>query len=119
MIKGIIARCGHSQHPVWVMQTAASSVLALLLVWTLAAIPAGASAAAKRAEAAGIDTARLAQRVHQLVNAERRRRDLASLAWADSLAAIARAHSREMAANARLDHNSRSGLDPSERAESA
>ena len=57
--------------------------------------------------------------MHQIINGERRRRGLAALAWDERLAAIARAYSREMAAMGRLDHNSRSGLDPSERAERA
>jgi len=106
--------------------TAVGPILAL--VWTLAAVPVSESSAkwaeeAGRAEESGtergIDTAALAQRVHQLVNSERRRLGLASLAWNARLAAIARTHSREMAASGRLDHVSIAGLDPSERAERA
>lgn len=123
MIKAIIARCGHLQHPVRVMRTGIGPILALLLVSALAAIPASEPSAAKRAEDPGIDaridSAGLAQRMHQLVNTERRRQGLASLAWDERLAAIARDHSIEMAANGRLDHVSSAGLDPRERAERA
>ncbi|MCL2407071.1 MAG: CAP domain-containing protein [Defluviitaleaceae bacterium] len=50
-----------------------------------------------------------ARQVHDLVNAERTRHGLPSLEWEDALASAALAHSRDMAANGFVSHNSSDG----------
>ncbi len=53
----------------------------------------------------------LARRVHALVNTERKKAKLPTLAWNPALAAIATNHSRDMAERNYFDHNSPEGRD--------
>ena len=54
--------------------------------------------------------------VHAVVNRERLKRDLGELAWSDQVAAIARAHSEDMAKRNFFSHLNPEGEDPSARA---
>ncbi|HTG00576.1 MAG TPA: CAP domain-containing protein [Nitrospirota bacterium] len=58
-----------------------------------------------------IDTAGLARQIHRLINDERKKHGLSLLAWDDALAAIARGHSRDMAARNYFSHFSQEGHD--------
>lgn len=56
-----------------------------------------------------VAAADIAQRIHRLVNAERWKHRLPALAWDAKLAAIAAAHSRDMAQRNNLSHDSPEG----------
>jgi len=56
-----------------------------------------------------ISAADVAQRIHQRINAERRKHKLPTLAWDARLAAIAAAHSQDMAHRQYLSHDSPEG----------
>ncbi len=64
-----------------------------------------------------VDT--LERRIHELVNAQRRQRNLAALRFDEQLATIARAHSADMARRNFFDHTNPDGLDPSARVKRA
>lgn len=53
----------------------------------------------------------LEKRIHALINHERARQGLPSLAWDEALARVARGHSKDMAGRAYFSHNSPEGLD--------
>jgi uncharacterized protein YkwD len=57
----------------------------------------------------------LEQRIHDLVNQERRKHGLAPLAWDGALARIARSHSADMAKRGYFSHDSPEGHDFSQR----
>ncbi len=63
-----------------------------------------------RVKASGLE-----QRIHQLINQERRSRGLTALAWDDALARVARLHSRDMGDRRYFSHDSPEGTDFSER----
>ncbi len=63
-----------------------------------------------------IDLPRLEQRIHALINEERRKKGLNPLKWDDKLARIARKHSEDMARNNYFSHVNQQGQDPTERA---
>ncbi len=58
-----------------------------------------------------IDVSRLERRIHDLVNAERRRHGLSSLSWDGRLGAIAREHSKDMHRRNFFSHDSPEGHD--------
>lgn len=58
-----------------------------------------------------VAAARLARRIHDLVNRERRARGLKPLAWDGPLAAVARGHSADMAKRSYFSHDSPEGED--------
>jgi uncharacterized protein YkwD len=64
-----------------------------------------------------IDLDELALRVHELINEEREKHDLAVLDWDSRLARIAELHSDDMAEREYFDHVNPDGEDPSDRAE--
>ena len=55
------------------------------------------------------------QQVFTLTNTQRIAAGCPALVWNDTLAAVARAHSADMAANNYFDHNSQAGLTPAQR----
>jgi len=55
--------------------------------------------------------AELEQQIHTLINKERKRHGLSTLAWDGALAAVARSHSRDMAKNNYFSHFSQEGHD--------
>jgi uncharacterized protein YkwD len=61
----------------------------------------------------------LEQRIHELINADRKANDRGPLAWDDELAKIARAHSEDMATRGYFKHVNPEGLTPMKRAEAA
>lgn len=60
-------------------------------------------------------SATIEHRVHVLINQERRRQGLGTLAWDDALARIARAHSADMGTRSYFSHDSPEGNDFSNR----
>jgi uncharacterized protein YkwD len=58
-----------------------------------------------------VSAADVAQRIHKLVNAERKKHGLPALAWDAALARIAAGHSRDMARRNYLGHDSPEGHD--------
>jgi uncharacterized protein YkwD len=69
--------------------------------------------------AAAADPAAVEQAVFSLTNRERERQGLPALEWDAALAAVARAHSRDMAENAFFAHANPRGQDPTARAAAA
>lgn len=67
------------------------------------------------AQAPPLDLSRLSRRVHERVNDIRQERNLNLLAWNDTLATVARLHSRDMAENDFFAHQSPDGEGPTER----
>lgn len=87
---------------------------ALLLLTAAILVPGGALTgvhAAERLQQPVVVATNLAQRIHQLVNAERSRHDLPVLAWDKSLARIAANHSRDMLRRDNLTHEGPEGQD--------
>ncbi len=66
-----------------------------------------------------IDTGQLERLIHVEINAVRTRFNLQIFAWDDSLAAIARAHSRDMGRTGNFSHTGSGGTLPSDRGISA
>src|SRR5215467_8786605 len=66
-----------------------------------------------------IRVADLEQKIHQLVNFERKAADRPTLEWDDELAKLARAHSEDMAKRKYFKHVNPEGLTPMKRAEAA
>jgi uncharacterized protein YkwD len=66
-----------------------------------------------------IDVPSLEMRIHELVNQVRQQNGLPTLSKDTALASIARAHSREMAANGYFAHVNQDGLDPTARGAAA
>ncbi len=62
-----------------------------------------------------IDISTLEKRIHELVNEERKKHELAPLKWDNKLAMIARKHSQDMAINNYFDHINLRGEDPTKR----
>ncbi|MBM3131740.1 MAG: CAP domain-containing protein [Chloroflexi bacterium] len=62
-----------------------------------------------------MSTVDLEQRVHALVNAEREKQGLSTLAWDEALAAVCRKHSQDMANRGYFSHISPEGEGPLER----
>ena len=67
----------------------------------------------------GIDTRRLEERTHELINAERVNRGLNPLEHIQKIRLIARSHSDDMAARNYFAHRSPEGLSPTDRGRSA
>lgn len=88
-------------------------VLLVLVSFCWLAAPV-ASAAARSGQPA-IDVARLEQRIHALINVERKREGLPALAWNSSLHRIARNYSRDMVARRFFSHTDPDGRSFSER----
>ncbi len=65
------------------------------------------------------DPAEMERGTWEAANAERRKRGLAALAWDDVLAAVARAHSRDMARRSYMGHESPEGVGPADRVRAA
>jgi uncharacterized protein YkwD len=65
-----------------------------------------------------IITADLEQKIHILINTERQKHGLVSLAWDPALADIARYHSQDMATRGYFSHDTPEGIDPTGRAAS-
>ena len=63
-----------------------------------------------------VDAPAMEQALHGAVNDARQRERLAAVAWSDTLAALARAHSADMAARHYMSHISPDGDDPNARA---
>jgi len=61
----------------------------------------------------------LEQRIHELINAQRKANNSSELAWDEELSRIARAHSEDMAKRKYFKHISPEGLTPMKRAEAA
>ena len=61
----------------------------------------------------------LEQRIHELVNVQRRANNQAPLPWDDELSKIARAHSEDMAKRKYFNHTNPEGLTPMKRAAAA
>jgi uncharacterized protein YkwD len=61
----------------------------------------------------------LEQRIHELVNVQRKVNDQAPLAWDDELSKIARAHSEDMVKRKYFKHTDPEGLTPMKRAAAA
>jgi uncharacterized protein YkwD len=57
----------------------------------------------------------LEQQVYTLTNTQRIAAGCPALAWNDTLAVVARAHSADMAVNSYFDHNNKAGLTPAQR----
>ena len=68
------------------------------------------------ADAPPLDVQAVAKMVHAVVNRERRKRKIGELAWNDQVAAIARAHSKDMAKRDFFSHLNPEGEDPTARA---
>lgn len=83
--------------------------LLIVLGWTTTALAAGPQ----------ISPEQLEQRIHQLVNQQRRAHHLATLAFDARLETIARGHSREMAQADYFSHTDLAGRSPTQRAEAA
>jgi uncharacterized protein YkwD len=66
-----------------------------------------------------VGVADLEQKVHQMVNFERKVVDGTQLVWDDELAKLARAHSEDMAKRKYFKHVNPEGLTPMKRAEAA
>src|SRR5438093_3199515 len=61
----------------------------------------------------------LEQRIHESINAQRKKNDRPDLAWDDTLAKLARAHSEDMANRGYFKNVNPEGLSPMKRAEAA
>jgi uncharacterized protein YkwD len=61
----------------------------------------------------------LEQRIHELINLQRKANDQAPLTWDDELSKIARAHSEDMAKRKYFKHTDPEGLTPMKRAAAA
>ncbi len=66
-----------------------------------------------------IRIAELEQKIHQLVNFERKAADRPPFEWDDELSKIARAHSEDMVKRKYFKHVNPEGLTPMKRAEAA
>ena len=62
------------------------------------------------------DLVEVEREIHRLVNAQRQHHGLISLAWQEEVAAIARAHSEDMAIRSYFDHVNPKGENPTARA---
>lgn len=67
------------------------------------------------AERPEIDPRELSDKIHELVNQERTRRDLSPLAWNEELGEIALKHSEDMSDNDYFSHTNPQGETPTER----
>ena len=81
--------------------------------------PVNAPAMGSSAEVPIIDPSLLETRIHELVNQVRQQNGLPTLSMDTALASIARAHSRDMAANGYFAHVNLNGLDPTARGTTA
>src|SRR6516162_6241168 len=61
----------------------------------------------------------LEQRVHELINVQRKANDRPEFVWNDELSRLARAHSEDMAKRKYFKHVNPEGLTPMKRAEAA
>ncbi len=61
----------------------------------------------------------LEQQIHKLIDVHRKANDRNSMAWDDTLAVLARAHSEDMAKRGYFKHVNPEGLSPMKRAEAA
>lgn len=90
----------------------------LCFVYTAACVPPAAPGRAIPRDAGPrprVQAADLEQRIHQLINQERRGQRLTALAWDDALARVARLHSRDMGSRGYFSHDSPEGRDFSDR----
>lgn len=67
-------------------------------------------------DAPALDLVALAREIHKEVNVVREAHGLSPLAWTEELAAVAQAHSQDMADHAYFGHTNRRGEDPGDRA---
>lgn len=88
--------------------------LAILLIAAVlldTGVPAHTGDALEQKPQPTVSATDVAQRIHKLVNAERKKHGLPALAWDTNLAAIAAKHSRDMARRNYLGHDSPEGHD--------
>ena len=82
-------------------------------------LPSSARASGSATTSPITDLTAVERRVHELVNQERERKDLAPLDWNGQLEKIARRHSDDMASRQFFAHDSPEGQTPSDRARQA
>ncbi len=112
LLAGCAAGSGPARHGFQASPFPFSRADALQALFAPAPWPSGAMK-----KAPGLDIAALEQALQQRVNEVRADHGLAPTAWADELAVLARAHSRDMADHGFFDHIDPRGRDAMERAQ--